>query len=228
MKPLLQTKEKNAGFTIVEVIIAIMVLAVFFTLLMYLYNRSSDSFKITLWKQKKTAQSTLFWSHMRKQLEQATHELEVDPGGFENPEINVINKPFIFHPDPNSVSADPVMAWNSSMVKFNFDSLKHTVEHHTVVVKKSGQSLELLVDEKSISRLTDLDSIDFKVTSIKKNDKNEEFLEDGPDPTADGTIIEITVVYKPPEKYMASSQKITQNHKFRLNVGALTDTSPTY
>jgi hypothetical protein len=204
------------------------VLSAFVLLLMSLYTHSSDSFKITLWKQERAAQSEIFWAYMRKHLEEATNELVVE-AAVENPEITINLKPFKFHPNANAVGTGNVAAWNCSTVKFNFvPAPNHTVEHRTCILFKKKNVLELRANGKIVAKLEDISAISFKVTSIKKLTGNEESLEAGFDPDAVGTIIEISLTLSPPENYMAKDLKIAQNHKFRMNVGATSDPSPAY
>ncbi len=202
-----------------------MILAIFIGVLMYMYSRSSDSFKITLWKQQRTAQSEIFWTFMRKHLEEATHELKIDPSG-DNPNIDIIPKHLKFHPDPASATGI-ILAWNCSKVKF-MPSSYHSVSHSTLMLQKSGSLIELKLDGKTVAKLNDVDNIDFKITSVHTNAKNEQFLNIGADTDAVGSIIEISLVLSPPAGYLAESQRIVQNHKFRLNVGAAPDSSPAY
>jgi hypothetical protein len=202
-----------------------MILAVFVTVLMYMYSRSSDSFKITLWKQQRTAQSEMFWTFMRKHLEEATHDLQVE-AFVENPNVTISPKHLKFHPTPGNATGT-ILAWNCSKVKFE-PSLNHSVSHSTVLLNKTGPLLELVVDGKTVAKLNDVDNIDFKITSVHTDAANEEFLNIGADPDAVGSIIEISLVLSPPDGYLAESQRIVQNHKFRLNVGAVPDSSPAY
>jgi prepilin-type N-terminal cleavage/methylation domain-containing protein len=219
--------KKCAGFTIVEVIIAILVFALFAGILMYLYSRSSDSFKITTWKQKRTAESEIFWAFLRKHLEEATNELEVEPF-VHNPDIMVNIKPCKFHPNPDVASGN-ILVWNCSKVNFNFvPSPNHTVDHSILKLVRSNNKLELKNGAKAIAKIQDVDSVSLKVTSIKKQPDNQEILIDGPDPDGVGAVIEISLVLTPPEGYLAKNLKIVQNHKFRINVAAISDTAPNY
>ncbi|GAB4267057.1 MAG: hypothetical protein Kow0029_01280 [Candidatus Rifleibacteriota bacterium] len=227
MKSRLQSKKKTNGFTIVEVVISILIFSAFTGILMYLYARSNDTFKITVWKQERTAQSEIFWAMMRKHLEEATNEIVVEKF-VENPDITYLPKSLKFHPDPNSVDKGNILAWNCSKAEFDFSpSHNHKVTHTTLFLKKDKKNLHLTAD-RNLATLKDVDSIEFKVNAVKKAPDNEEFIADGPDPDSVGTILEISLVLSPPEGYMAKDLKIPQSHKFRLNVGAISDTSPDY
>ncbi|MGM0600642.1 MAG: PulJ/GspJ family protein [Candidatus Rifleibacteriota bacterium] len=224
---LLRPEKRASGFTIVEVVIAILVFAVFAGILMSLYSGSSDSFKITSWKQKRTAESAIFWAFLRKHLEEATNELEVEQY-MQNPDITVNIKPCKFHPNPDAASGN-ILVWNCSKVNFQFaPSANHTVEHSIFKLVRSNRKIELKDGGKAIAQIHDVDSVALKVTSIKKQADNQEIVIDGPDADAIGAIIEISLVLTPPKGYMAKDLKIVQNHKFRINVAAISDTAPDY
>lgn len=222
----LLNKKKN-GFTIVEVIIAILVFSMFAGILMYLYNRSSDSFKITSWKQQRTKQSEIFWAFLRKHLEEATNELQVEQFAH-NPDISMDPKSLKFHPNPTGANGN-ILVWNCSKVDFKFaPSPNHTVEHKIFSLVRTERKVELKDGAKKIAELDDVESVSLKVTSIKKLPDNQEVLVNGPDANAVGAVVEISFVLTPPKGYMAQNLKIVQNHKFRINVAAISDTAPSY
>lgn len=71
-----------------EALVAIVILSGFILTLMFMYRRSTETFKITVWKQERTAQAEIFWSFMRKHLEEATNFLDLTSEvGKENPVI---------------------------------------------------------------------------------------------------------------------------------------------
>lgn len=229
MKLRLFNERRSHGFTIVELLVAITVFAAFIMVLMFLYSRSSDSFKITLWKQQRTAESELFWSHMRKHLEEATNELSLSDPFNLNPDIVVTPKPLKFHPDPNTVTGN-IMAWNCSKVNFQFSpTINHTVDEKIFFLERNDRTISLKSDGKTISKVQDVDKIEIVLTSINKMpDTFEEFQAPGPNVDAVATVVEISLTLTPPEGYMAQGLRIVQNHKFRANVGAAPDSAPSY
>lgn len=227
MKYRLPIKHCSKGFTIVEVVVSIMVFSAFLSVLMYLYSRSNESFKITLWKQQRTAQAEIFWSFMRKHLEEATNELKIDQFS-SNPNISFDLRPLKFHPNPTSVANGNILAWNSSKVHFVFvPTPNHKIDQKFFFLCKDKKRLELR-SGRVISKIDDVSSVNFNITSVKKGGGNEEFLDPGADPSSVGTILEISIILSPPDGYMAKDLKIPQNHKFRLNVGSMPDPSPAY
>lgn len=230
MKLRLYIKGKQNGFTIVEVIIAVVVLSIFSSIIIYLYIRSNDSFKLTSWKQQRTAQSEIFWTYMRKHLEEATNQL--DPEAYvKNPEVTIITKPLKFHPNPASVEDGNIMAWNCSKVNFDFSSDPpcHTALHAIFLLEKKGRTIRLKSDDKEVCKIEDVENIDIKVSSIEKDTTtNEEYLSDKPNPDAVASVIEISLTLSPPKGYLAEDLKLIQNHKFRANVGAAEDFAPSY
>lgn len=210
--------------------VAITVFASFVTILMYLYSRSNDSFKITLWKQQRTAESERFWTHMRKHLEEATNELNIPDPFVANPDVEVNIKPLKFHANPSSVSGGNIMAWNCSKVDFNFiPKPSHSVSHSIYFLEKNGRTVSLKSGGKTISKVEDVDNVEIKVTSIKKLSGTFEEVHDlGPDVDAVASIVEMSMTLTPPQGFMAQDLRITQNHKFRANVGATNDSAPSY
>ena len=76
------------GFTVIEVIISTLVLSILATGIMFLFQRSNSAFSITLWKQERTKQAEIFWTHFRKCIEEASDYLEIpdDQMGKPHPE----------------------------------------------------------------------------------------------------------------------------------------------
>ncbi len=221
--------KKNAGFTITEIIISIAVLSLLFLVIMYLYGRSSDSFKITLWKQQRTAQSEIFWTHMRKHLEEATNELNLPDPFDANPDINVVPRPLKFNPTAATLENGIILAWRSSKINFKFEpSPNHSITENTFFLLKKGRTVELKSGSDSISKIEDVEVIDVKATSVLKTSENDETFVNGANPDALGTVIEISITLSPPKGYLAEDLKLPQSHKFRLTVGSAEDSSPSY
>ncbi|MFZ5951794.1 MAG: PulJ/GspJ family protein [Candidatus Rifleibacteriota bacterium] len=229
MRSQLHTDKGKKGFTIVELVVAILVFSGFVTVLMYLYSRSNDSFKITLWKQQRTAESEIFWSFMRKHLEEATNELDLADPFVDNPDVVVTIRPLKFHPTPNSVSDGNIMAWNCSKIDFKFSpSPSHSVDQKNYFLKKNSRVLDLRSSAKSIAKIQDVTEVDIKATSVMKTADFDETFITGPNPDAVGTVVEISITMQPPKGFMAQDLKIVQSHKFRANVGSVNDSNPSY
>lgn len=223
-------RKTEIGFTLIEVVISILVMSLFIGVIMYLYSRSSETFKITLWKQERTAQANLFWSHMRKHLEEATNEISPATGS-PNPVLTVNPCPLKFHPDPNSVAdGGNLLAWNVTKTNFDFaPPFAHTSSSQKFYLSKEKHKLLLRSNGQTISSLDDVSRVEMIVVSVIKNPiNNTEEIVPALDPNAVGTLVEFSVTLAPPVGYMASDLRIPQNHKFRLNVAPHSDSSPSY
>lgn len=199
---------------------------------MFLYKRSTETFKITLWKQERTAQAEIFWSFMRKHLEEATNYLDLAlEAGNASPIVPEEPRPVKIHPNPSSAPDGNILAWNVSTTKFDFSPpFSHSSDHNVFSLAKKGKKLELRSSktQKPVATLDDIDAISFIVSSVTKNTSNEESIVTGIDPDAIGTMLEISLTLSPPEGYIAADLKIPYNHKFRINVPPHPDTAPTY
>ncbi|HNS08473.1 MAG TPA: hypothetical protein PKN29_02175 [Candidatus Ozemobacteraceae bacterium] len=231
MKFAYQIKHK-AAYTMVEALVAIVILSGFVLTMMFLYRRSTETFKITVWKQERTAQAEIFWSFMRKHIEEATNFLDLTSEvGKENPVIPFVPRPFKFHPTPGSAADGNILAWNVSNTKFDFSSTHaHSSQHTNFFLVKRKKRIELVssASTKPLAALDDVEDIAFTVSSIVKDANKEEIITPGADPNAVGTMFEISLTLKPPQSYMASDIKIPHNHKFRVNVPPHSDSAPSY
>ncbi|MBU1107849.1 MAG: hypothetical protein KKB51_14340 [Candidatus Riflebacteria bacterium] len=228
MKLKLQSKK---AFTIIEIVTSILVMAGFITAVMYLYSRSNSSFKITAWKQERTAQADIFWTYMRKALEEATNRLEFEfkpgPGGVPEMMLNEMPRPFKFHPDPTGAPDGNIMTWNVSKTNIDMMTSNHTSVHNIFALVKSGHRLTLVGGARPIF-IDDVVRIEFKISSVIKTPNNTEETKDGANPAAIGTFLEISLIMAPPDGYIAGDLRVPMNHKFRLNVAPFSDSAPTY
>lgn len=201
-------------------------MAGFITAVMYLYSRSSDSFKITAWKQERTAQADLFWMHARKALEEATNKLEFAPGML-NPTLTEEPRPLKFHPDPSAAPDGNIMAWHVSKTTIDMMTSNHVSVHNVFALAKEKRRIILVGGAKPIF-LDDVVRIEFVVSSVKRTPNNAEEIVAGIAPGAVGTMLEISLTLAPPAGYIAGDLRIPMNHKFRLNVAPFSDSAPTY
>jgi type II secretory pathway pseudopilin PulG len=215
------------AFTIVEIIVSIVILSLFILVVMFLYRRSSESFKITAWKQERAAQADLFWAQARKSLEEATNRLWFEPF-HDNPILKEEPRPLKFHPTPGSAPDGNILAWNVSKTTYDMASDNHTSEHRNYALAKHGRRLVLTGSGGRPAQLDDVVSLDFIVSSVIKSANNAEEIQAGIDPAAVGTLLEISIVMAPPEGYIASDLRVPMSHKFRLNVAPFPDSAPTY
>lgn len=209
-----------------------MILAIFIGTLMFLYSRSTDTFKITVWKQERTAQAEIFWTFMRKHLEEATNYLDLSSqAGIPNPTIPETPRPFKFHSNPATAGDGNLLAWNVSKAEFDFSPpYAHNSEHIFYFLVKKGKKLMLQGSNsaKVIAALDDVETVSFTVSSIVRNATNEDSIVPGTNPGAVGTLLELSLTLAPPPGYMSGDLKIPQNHKFRINVPPHEDSAPSY
>ncbi len=215
-----------------ETLVAIMIFSTFVLTMMFLYRRSTETFKITVWKQERTAQAEIFWAFLRKHLEEASNFLDLaGQAGNANPVIPENPRPFKFHPTPASAGDGNIAAWNVSNTKFDFaPPYAHSSQHTNYFLVKNKRRIELSSSSSArpLAVIDDVEEIAFTVSSVIKNATNEDTIVAGIDPNAIGTMFEVALTLKPPAGYLAGEVKIPQNHKFRVNVAPHSDSAPTY
>lgn len=233
MKLELCATNNRSGITIMELLVTTAVMSALTMILFMMYSRGTNTFKITSWKQERTSQAEIFWAGMRKHLEEASNLYDMslsDAAGSSNPIIPEVIRPLQVHPDPTSVGAGNILAWNSSQLDFQFTApFAHTSTSQTYFLRKNGRRLVLLMNQgvqnRTIARLDDVVDITFVVESVVKNSNNEEEIVDGFVAGASGTMLTISIILAPPQGYIAEQLRVPQNHKFRLNVAPISDAS---
>ncbi len=216
------------AFTIIEIIVSILVFSGFVLAVMFLYRHSSNSFKITAWKQERAAQADLFWAQARKALEEATDRLEFAPGVTNNPPLLKESRPIKIHPTPGTAPDGNILAWNVSKTTYDMAGSNHTSTHSTFSMAKQKRRLIINGSDGRVPVLDDVAAIEFIVSSVTKMPNNAEEITAGVSPAAIGTLLEISLTLSPPDGYIAGDLKIPMSHKFRLNVAPFSDSSPTY
>lgn len=227
------------GFTLIEIIIAALILAVVSTLALYLYQRSNAAFSITLWKQERAAQAERFWTHLRRHLEAASDLLIIPDNqiGLPNPQLKKLeNKPILVHSQPNSIGEEGkgnLLVWNVSTLNFDMTgSYAHSYKSEVFSLVKDNKRVCLIAEDgKRIAELDDVVSVTFDAKPITKaNETHYEsvIFSTVPEATVVGTLLEISISISPPESSIAKNIRIPHNHKFKLNVSAQPSTSPAY
>ena len=204
-----------------------MVFSGFILAVMFLYRRSSDTFKITAWKQERAAQADLFWAQARKALEEATDRLEFTPG-VSNPPLLRELRPIKVHPSPGSAPDGNILAWNVSKTTYDMAGSNHTSTHNIFSMAKQKRRLVINGGSGRAPVLDDVVAVEFIVSSVTKNAQNVEEITAGINSAAVGTLLEIAVTLAPPEGYIAVDLKVPMSHKFRLNVAPFSYSAPTY
>jgi len=220
----------SSGFTLVELIISILIFSSFLGVLMLLFGKSSDSFKITSWKQQKTAQAQIFWTVLKKNIEEATDILTVQTG-VDNPQIATSPRPLLVNTNASTCIIGNILAWGNTNVSFDYTSgnFYHGTSTNFFLLKKNKNRLYLEQGGKKLTEVTDVDTVKIKITSvIIDSSTKEEHLQEGEVNSAVAAIIGISITLRPPKGYMSQSLKLVQNHKFRINIKAKSVANPNY
>lgn len=228
------------AFTLVEIAISALVLALLLGGCIFIYQRSNSAFSITLWKQERTAQAERFWTHFRKHIEEASDLLVIpdDEMGNAHPRLQKQkDMPILIHSYPGSIGENSkanLLAWNVSTLDINFETKTHSSKSETFCLEKDGRRVFLKGEkDKVIAELYDVVSVAFEVKPIvKTSDSPYESIGGSGAPVDDatvvGTLLEISITMAPPKLAIAEKTKIPQNHKFRLNVNSKTSDNPEY
>ena len=226
------------GFTVVEVMISTLVLSILIGGIMFLFQRSNSAFSITLWKQERTKQAEIFWTHLRKHLEEASDLLEIpnDQLGKPHPEVKKkASKPILVHSSPNTVDNDKILGWNVSHLEFDFESgISHKSQSVSYFLVKDGRKISLTSGrgDKPIAVIDDIQEINFVAKPlVKVEERSYTSLSNSDTVSPDdmvGTLLEISLIMTPPEHYVGEGNRIPHNHKFKLNVAFSKTTSINY
>lgn len=226
------------GFTLIEIIIAALILAMLSILTLYLYQRSNAAFSITLWKQEQAAQAERFWVHFRKHIEGASDLIRIPDSqiGLSNPRLEKEAKPIMVHSQPNTIGKEGkgnLLVWNVSTLNFDMsESHAHSYKSEVFSLVKNKRKVYLIGEEsRPIAEIDDVVSLTLDAKPITK--ANETVYEGvvfsaAPGATVVGSLLEISIIVSPPEKSIAENIRIPYNHKFKLNVAAQLSPSPSY
>ncbi|MBR4329604.1 MAG: type II secretion system protein [Candidatus Riflebacteria bacterium] len=226
------------GFTVVEVMISTLVLSILIGGIMFLFQRSNSAFSITLWKQERTKQAEVFWTHFRKYIEEASDLLEIpdDQLGKPHPEVKKKEaKPILVHSSPNLESKGKILGWNVSHLEFDFSNTgAHSSKSECYFLVKDGRKISLTGSRSSkpIAVLDDIQDINFVAKPlVKLEERSYTSLGNSDNLLPDdmvGTLLEISLTMTPPEHYVGEGNRIPHNHKFKLNVAFSKTTSINY
>ncbi len=226
------------GFTVVEVMISTLLLSILIGGIMFLFQRSNSAFSITLWKQERTRQAEVFWTHFRKYIEEASDLLEIpdDQLGKPHPDVKKKeSKPILVHSSPNSESKGKILGWNVSHLEFDFSNTgAHSSKSEYYFLVKDGRKISLTssTSSKPIAVLDDIQEINFVAKPLVKVEERSYTTLSNSDTLSpndmDGTLLEISLTMTPPEHYVGEGNRIPHNHKFKLNVAFSKTTSINY
>ncbi|MBF0500468.1 MAG: prepilin-type N-terminal cleavage/methylation domain-containing protein [Candidatus Riflebacteria bacterium] len=228
---------RSRGFTLVEIVISATVLATLFLVVTLLFRHLSDSYRLTTWKQEHLQQAQSFWNIARKNLEEAADLIAVSS------DLVATSSPLLYRSvsqtglSQNGINpSGPLLRWEKSHI-LTSGTLEYRVEcqvslnDRSVAIQAlppstmSAPSEELISTPKTI--LTDVDAFVIQTTPIKLDADRGEYLEAGVSSSTVGTLVEISIRFKPPSNSGLPSQiEITQNNKFKLAVDAASYTNP--
>ena len=217
--------QASKGFSLVELLIALAVTVIFMYAIYFLYVSSVQAFKITDWKQQRTAQAQMFWDLLRTPLEEANLHIVPDSSGV-SVILNTVARPLILK---ETVSADTITAVNILEWSVDhFDPVAESVE--TAAFKLYVKANKLFLDGGRFSNkivLEDVNEVKAKATKIFQRDEAgafEEFIADtaAVGDVEVGNIIEITIVLKPRSGIGPKNLKLIQSCKFRVETTVTT------
>ncbi len=216
--------EVASGFTLVEVLVAAFVLGVLGTGMVMLYRHFMQSYRITTWRQERTRQAEMFWNRLRKPLEEASDKLDrqdlATPGNWT---ITRTSRPLLFNPSP---SADGTfMAWQID----HFDAATGVVTGpDTWSLTKIGREIRLNgPGVANLLGLEDVETISIRASQVTQRDDTFEEELDGPGRIV-GSILEISILLKPPPSINNPDIRLVQNTKFKLVVESKPTPNPNY
>ena len=222
------------AFTLVEVLVALLVFSIFSTGILLIYRFSVHSYKATSWKQDRTHQAELFWNVLRKSVEEATDELK--PLSGLGGTIDKIPMPLLYKDSSDSTHQGGLLAWKV----YHLNNAGGLDYNNTYLVELKNRSLVMTVKPDPPGwtspkiLLEDVDCVKIQATPIWRSTDpgKEEFLGTaGPDSSYTenaGSVIEISITLTPPQNVSIPDLKIIQNNKFKLIVGSVSSSSPSY
>lgn len=225
--------------TLVEMVVATLVMAVFVLSVAYLYQWMSHSFRSTSWKQDRTRESEEFWNFLRRNLEEAanihqedsgTGDMAIDPRPLHARTLPVI-------PEDGSADGD-LMAW----VRARMNPATRTNEYALgcqVRVQKRQVFLKIktlgmgpippgeTIPDRAL--LNDVSGFIIQLTPIRQDPNTGDYADTGGTGVGAivGTQVEISVLFEPGASSGMSHLRLVQNHKFRLAVDHVVESSGT-
>ncbi len=225
------------GFTIPEVLVTFLILGFAVSAIFFVYRHSVNSFKATTWKQERTRQAEAFWNILRKFLEEATDEL-VKNGSGPTWTLDKNPKPLKYAPLTPGNQNKNLLAWEVHHV----DSMGDPDYQQKHILKLEDGRLFLAsvggggkFSHNGHPLVEDVSQFVVSSTNIRlspgtgPDDRNREYLETTPssDPVV-GSVVEISFTLAPPPDFPLQNLRIGQSAKFKLAVGAITDSNPSY
>lgn len=225
------------GFTVIEIVVATLVLSILFGGIMMLFKRSNAAFSITLWKQERTMQAERFWTNFRTYIEEASDLFEIPDTEIAKPHPRLkktASMPLLLKQNPNEPEEKhKILAWNVSNLNFDFSltgASSNSSNSSVYYLYKEGKKIYLTdKNDKIISQLDDVKKISFVTKPITYMDGERSYTTlDSTTGEVVGTLLEIAITLTPPANYIGEGNEIPQNHKFKLNVASAESSNPDY
>jgi hypothetical protein len=208
--------KRGAGFTIVELLVSILVFAIFITGVIYVYRHSSDSYRASSWKQERTLEVEMFWNALRKPLEEATNKLD-RVGAPPNWMVQTTPRPLKLK--TSATGNAPILAWE-------VDHLDNMGMNTNLKYQVDLSNRELVLSGGDLGKpaiVRDVAQVEVRSTQIRQKPLTfEEYLDmSGTGDPVVGSVVEISFVLEPPPGFPIPGIRLNQSHKFKLQVEAL-------
>ncbi|HOT27270.1 MAG TPA: prepilin-type N-terminal cleavage/methylation domain-containing protein [Candidatus Ozemobacteraceae bacterium] len=220
----------RAGITFIELIVTIFIVGLFSGGLYFVYRNSMNAYQAASWRQERTRQTELFWTALRKAIEEATDTLIRDGTG---PEwvVRADPRPLRWKP-ATSPANTPVLEWKTDHLSPTGD-LEYRLAYQVRLVDRSlrmSASVESGSPPPGFQAMSDrvmvddVASFDAKAALIRVHpgDEFREYIDTGTgnpsDPVA-GSILELFVVLAPPPGTSFPAGRLPLNGKFKLSIG---------
>ena len=216
----------KGAFTVVEVLITIMILALLTTGLITLYRNSMQSYRVTSWKQERTRQAELFWNQLRKAIEEASDKLERQDLGAGRWTIAKTSRPLLFKAPPGD---GKILAWQVD----HYDPATGLVapplnwflvlDNHRLLMPNQNMSVQPVLE--------DVHTVTIRATQIMQDNATFEEVLDVAGTgvgTTVGSVLEISILLTPPPQIQSPDTRLVQNAKFKLVVESQPHPAPNY
>ena len=226
------------AFTLVELLVAIFVFSLLMTGVVYLYQYLMFSYRATTWKQERLRESGEFWNHLRRHLEEAAN-IHIDGGGG----VGLITalRPVHLRSVPvvptNGTTDGDVLCWvRARMNPSNLTSSEYEIAcrmwltGRTVSLSTKALSGIIPPGEAVPGRefLHDVSGLVIQATGVRWDQSTGEYLGSVGPGSSIGTQLEISIIFEPSKDIGNSSLRITQNHKFKVNVDFVVESASTF
>lgn len=229
MGPRLRQLRIVRGVTLTETVIAILVFSLLAVVLGNLHRASLRAFALTSWKQQKTQQAQAFWHHLKKPLEEATDKLDFD---LDPPYLLSTSTRPLKYASSSEVNEGNLMAWQVDRISVDSNMVPNIVAQPIYRLVKKGAEVFLSGPDVASATISDVETLEIKTLNVcqKQDSTFSEYITDDPlpsDPVV-GTILEMSIIFRPDPSRGLPEIKQVQTAKFRINIAAEHTLDPDY